>query len=317
MDTLAQTAFQQLSSSQPRLRFIRRGLWILTRDLQKYPKQWAVESFFRKLACLIKNLHPLNPQAALSQYLELSAAFYPGYDNNMAILQVLCIRKQQPTSLVISSNPPTQPFPNSDTTAAFPAQKTILIIDIEGPPSAPLEIAILRVVEMEIHEVFLQYGVPHRPAKPFNNAKFSHGLHHQALERHSQLSSIELLQAAKQYVTTYPEAEIISMDIDPRSDVNTLLKQWGTPNSYKNIFLGTWRERVHNPSHLQARQDKFTEQPIKSVACAYNTLHVVPLSYKLNHDNLTQRLKAQHKSNCALYDSYELYLHLRDNPSQL
>ena len=185
--------------------------------------------------------------------------------------------------------------------------KTFLITDAEGVLPDIIEISILVCRDHCLIDIFHEYGIPSDKQKHLKSASYCHCIPYASLCYITPNSSENLLSKAREFVSHYPSAIVISNDKSSKSDIYHLISSWYLDLEYCNIYVGDWLVRVHQQSHLESRRAKLQCKIILGISC---NLHTLPL-YKQKHTP-SHQAKYQHGYHCSLYDTYELFLFLRN-----
>jgi len=183
--------------------------------------------------------------------------------------------------------------------------KTFLITDVEGQLPDIIEITILVCIDHRLVDIFHEYGIPSDRQKHLASASYCHCIPYTSLCQITHNSSEILLSRARDFVSLYQSAIVLSNDKSSKSDIYKLISSWNLDLEYCNIYVGDWLIRVNQQSHLESRHAKFQSKSILGKSC---NIHTLPL--RQQKPTPTNLAKYQHGSHCSLYDTFEIFLEL-------
>lgn len=171
-------------------------------------------------------------------------------------------------------------------------------MDTEGTPIQELAALEVNTQTQEIVNVFLGYAMTDK------NDDFSrnhvHGLDLSFLEREGFHSEDDLINAYKDWLAPKLYSKIISNGPDKES------KALKVP--IVNYPLLPWKDRGNEMSHQLALRFKKLGVSIIGRQCLPST-HASFICAPYCKNEKSFETKAKHEYHCALYDTYELYLH--------
>lgn len=171
-------------------------------------------------------------------------------------------------------------------------------MDTEGTPIQELAALEMKSQTREIVSVFHGYAKTELTDSFARN--FVHGLNPLFLKQEGLDSESDLIAAFKDWLSTKSYSKLLSNGPDKECKALSI--------KVENFPLLPWRERKNEMSHQLALRFKKLQVAILGRQCL-STSHSSFICAPSCKNDETYEAKNEHGHHCALYDSYELYLH--------
>ena len=180
----------------------------------------------------------------------------------------------------------------------FSLQLSILFIDMEGDTIQELSAIEMNAQTRQIVDVYHEYARTEHG--DFYSRRHIHGLSVIYLNEFGFQSETALIYDFKKWLRT---KNILAMYANNPAKEKTALNF-----PVKDIELPVWKERILTFANQTANTFKNKSVPVLNKSCpkiAHNAFQYFPV----HKNSPTELAKRSYGHHCALYDTYELYLH--------